>query len=167
VISLSSATYASTLATNYAAVLRGLVDQPLLHSLPDLTKVYEAALERTEVPAPALIKEYGSLIGSLIYPVPCSCPDFAAAVSLLARMLTFPTVDALAAAHRCLNYFVRTLHRGITFDGTAALRSRLTSTPTGTCPTRQLDLLYCSPVLPYLTPASASNASHCRRLRPR
>jgi hypothetical protein len=117
IISLSSATYASTLAANYASLLRGLVDQPLLPSLPDLANVYEAALERTEVPTPALIKEYGSLIGSLIYPVPCSRPDLAAAVGLLARMLTFPTVDALAAAHRCLIYFVRTLNRGITFDG--------------------------------------------------
>jgi len=32
-------------------------------------------------------------------------------------MLTFPTSEALAAAHRCLNYFVRTPTRGITFDG--------------------------------------------------
>jgi len=117
VVSLSSATYATTLAANYASVLRGISNQPLLPSLPDLAKIYEAALERTEVPEPALIKAYGSLIGSLIYPVPCSRPDMATAVGLLARMLTFPTIDALAAAHRCLNYFVRTLHRGITFDG--------------------------------------------------
>lgn len=44
----------------------------LLPSLPELAKIYEAALERTTLPTPSFVKEYGSLVGSLIYPVPCS-----------------------------------------------------------------------------------------------
>lgn len=58
-------------------------------------------------------------MGALIYPVPCTRPDLAAAVGYLARALTFPTPAMDECANKVMRYFIDTASAGITFNGSA------------------------------------------------
>eukprot|EP00962_Isochrysis_galbana_P006814 scaffold1847_cov131-Isochrysis_galbana.AAC.10 len=123
VIKLSSRTYAHTLAANYADALAATTVGKCALRLPAdaaLTKAYEEALDRAVPPSSQLVKEYGSKVGALIYPVPCTRPDLAAAVGYLARALTFPTPAMNECANKVLRYFIDTASAGITFNGDAA-----------------------------------------------
>mmetsp|Transcript_2894 Transcript_2894/g.9786 ORF Transcript_2894/g.9786 Transcript_2894/m.9786 type:complete len:221 (-) Transcript_2894:184-846(-) len=139
-----------------------------------LIKAYEEALERAVPPSPQLVKEYGSKVGALIYPVPCTRPDLAASVGYLARALTFfPTSAMNDCANKVLRYFIDTASAGITFNGHAAsaVLEGFSDLPIliGPCPwpTLRPDIFSVFPVLPSRTPASASNASPSLLPRPR
>ena len=61
--------------------------------------------------------EYGSLVGALIYAAPRGRLDFAHAVGILARCLTFPTVKLMECGERVLVYLAQHETEGLNFDG--------------------------------------------------
>mgnify|MGYP001164178445 CR=1 FL=1 len=82
-----------------------------------LDQAYEEALEKPPPLSPKECTEYGSLVGALIYSVPCGRPDVAYAVGILARCLTFPTVKLMQCAQRVLVYLAQNEQDGLHFDG--------------------------------------------------
>jgi hypothetical protein len=64
---------------------------------------------------PELIKEYQSLIGSLIFLAIWTRPDIAYAVNTLARYMTKPTQTLITAAKRVFKYLKGTMDLGIMF----------------------------------------------------
>ena len=82
-----------------------------------LDQAYEEALEKPPPLSPKECTEYGSLVGALIYSVPCGRPDVAYAVGILARCLTFPTVKLMQCAQRVLIYLAQNEQDGLHFDG--------------------------------------------------
>ena len=96
IIRLSASSYATTLAKRYASVVDGR-DAPSLPSDASLVKAYKRALDREHILPAERVAQYGSKVGSLIYPVPCARPDCAVTVGLLARALTFPPKNSSGA----------------------------------------------------------------------
>lgn len=84
-----------------------------------LTEMYEKAVSATfdRSASAKLLQRYGTKVGSLIYLVPTARCDVAATIGLLARCLTFPTIEMDHAAYRCLRYLYQTATLGIAFDG--------------------------------------------------
>jgi hypothetical protein len=56
-------------------------------------------------------------VGSLIYLVPTARYDAAATIGILARCLSFPTIQMEKEADRCLRYIYSTSNIGIVFNG--------------------------------------------------
>ena len=130
IIRLSASSYATTLAKRYASVVDGR-DAPSLPSDASLVKAYERALDREHILPAERVAQYGSKVGSLIYPVPCARPDCAVTVGLLARALTFPTEELERCADDCIRYFAATADQGVTFDGSKGGRLVAYSTRIG------------------------------------
>ena len=65
---------------------------------------------------PALLKQYQSLVGALLYCATQTRPDVAFAVGYLCRAMGKPTSAMLAEAVRVLCYLHRTRHLGLTFS---------------------------------------------------
>ena len=87
---------------------------------PDLIAKYEDALtRRTEHKSATLLDRYPRVVGKLIYAVPASRVDCAQAIGMLARCLTFPTDDMMAAAERVAAYLGQHADDGITYGSGA------------------------------------------------
>ena len=65
------------------------------------------------------MRQYGGLVGALIYTLPCVRADAAQAIGLLARALTFPTPELLEDARATLTYLAQTAPLGVTFSSSA------------------------------------------------
>ena len=119
---LSAMTYIRSMVKKY---IPGYYDDPNVAGRPryptpadaKLDRSYEAALERPPPIPPKEVTAYGSLVGALIYAIPCGRPDIAYAVGILARCLTFPTADLMTCALRVLTYLEQNAMEGLTFDG--------------------------------------------------
>ena len=86
-----------------------------------LLKAYEGAIKanagKKRAIDPDLLRRYGTKVGSLIYLVPTARCDAAATIGILARCLSFPTLQMEKEADRCLRYVYSTSNLGIVFDG--------------------------------------------------
>ena len=114
---LSSEAYIKSLAGKY--LVRPLDSYPRAETpaTNELRAAYDEALNAHEdgaVSDPALLRDYGSLVGALIYAIPGVRVQEAQCVAMLARALTFPTQRLYACAIRCLVvirlYMARTGH---------------------------------------------------------
>ena len=99
-ILISSRTYIEGLEARWTEACAG--PAPITPSKAKLIKDYEQALNREVTPSEELLKRYGSKVGTILYPIPCTRPDAAATVGYLARALTFPTEAMEMHADRCL-----------------------------------------------------------------
>ena len=70
-------------------------------------------------------KEYQSIVGSEMYPMLCTRPDLAYAISQISQFSNSPSKTHYAAAKRGLRYLKGTPDVGITFSGSLGLRLEL------------------------------------------
>jgi hypothetical protein len=89
-------------------------DKSLLEAYEDALK---ANINKERAIDPDLLRRYGTKVGSLIYLVPTARCDAAATIGILARCLSFPTIQMEKEADRCLRYIYSTSNLGIVFDG--------------------------------------------------
>jgi len=119
-VRLSCATYIGTLRKRFPVdqmvASRRDVEVPCDKELTDIYEKAVSAIFDQNAHA-ELLRRYGTKVGSLIYLVPTARCDVAATIGLLARCLTFPTVEMENAADRCLRYLYNTATLGIAFDG--------------------------------------------------
>jgi len=80
--------------------------------------VLEALCSTDAIPA-ALLAEYQSLVGALLYCATNSRPDVAFAVGLLCRSMSRPTPELLLAAQRVLGYLYRNRQLGLRYQADA------------------------------------------------
>jgi hypothetical protein len=67
-------------------------------------------------------KRYQSIVGSEMYPMLCTRPDIAYAISQVSQFNSVPTTEHEIVAKRILRYFNGTKDLGIRFDGASGLR---------------------------------------------
>ena len=82
--------------------------------------VEDAVLQDVESIDAKLLKDYQSLIGSLLYCAVNTRPDVAFAVSLLCRAMGRPTVELYEAALRVLFYLHHHRHVGLRYEADEA-----------------------------------------------
>jgi hypothetical protein len=124
-VTFSAETYISSMEKKY---LPKPIEKYPSYTIPaddNLLKCYEDALLRKHEPSTELMQRFGSLVGALIYAVPCGRPDVAYAVGVCARALTFPTEEMYACAVRVLVFLIHTKREGTTLSGNAPDASRL------------------------------------------
>ena len=92
-----------------------------------LTKAYERAVKREHTSTPEMIRKYKSKIGALIYAPPCGRVDCTWAISMLARVATYPTQEMDLLADRVLAYAAQHPARGETFDASVKNAGVLTA----------------------------------------
>jgi len=88
----------------------------------DLPRLVNEAVDSTEVPSPELVKEYRSLVGSLLYTATTVRPDISYAVGMLSRALNKPTDRLLDEAKRVLQYLAQTAKLGIRYVRGSSVR---------------------------------------------
>ena len=82
----------------------------------DLPQQVLDAVSAVIPPDPVLLRQYRSLVGSLLYAATNTRPDVAYAVGMLCRAMTQPTPQLFQAALRCLAYLYRHRHLGLRYE---------------------------------------------------
>ena len=82
---------------------------------PELAQLIADALVSEVAPPEALLREYQSLVGALLYCSTNTRPDIAYSVGMLCRVMAKPTPSTLLAARRVLYYLHRTRELGLRF----------------------------------------------------
>ena len=121
-ISIGQSAYISTLLKRH-----GMTDCNPTSTPMDNTAAHEliAAAEGYKA-APALKRDYQSVIGGLMFAAICTRPDIAFAVNRLSRYCSNPTDAHYTAAKRILRYLKGTVECRITYTGSAERNPRLT-----------------------------------------
>ena len=117
-VTLSSEAYILSMVERYLPEWKSSrkIDVPATDAL---TKAYETAVLREETPSHELLKSYSGKVGALVYTMPCVRVDACQAIGMLARCMTFPTVELDRLADRVMIYLAQTASDGITYDGSA------------------------------------------------
>lgn len=111
-ISLSLGNYIDRLVDRYlgkALKNRKEHKTPACHELPDMVR---AATESTDALDPAIVAEYRSLVGALLFASLTVRPDISYAVGMLSRALNTPNATLLEEARRVLYYLALTKDLG-------------------------------------------------------
>ena len=77
----------------------------------------KASLCESYVRDEALVKQYGTLVGKLLYVMPTAHPEIAFCVSKLSQALTFPDTRLMQHATDLAIFLIQHKSEGITFDG--------------------------------------------------
>jgi len=110
-IHLSQGTYIEKILRIFDMINSAPKSTPMeTNALQNLPKNLEKALEDD-------IREYQSILGSLMYPMTQTRPDLAFAVTFLSRHSTNPSAAHAQAIRRVLRYLNGTRNMGITYDG--------------------------------------------------
>ena len=88
----------------------------------DLPKLVQEAADSTENVDPALMSQYRSLVGSLLYTAITVRPDISYAVGMLSRALNKPTHRLLDEAKRVLQYLAQSADIGIRYMRNTPIR---------------------------------------------
>ena len=86
---------------------------PCTNDLPELVR---RAMDSDGPPDIALLKDYQSLVGALLYCATNTRPDIAYAVGMLCRAMSRPTPPLLKAAQRVLYYLARHADVGLHYE---------------------------------------------------
>ena len=100
-------TYIKTLKGRFPTETMGKEGRDItIPSDKTLLEAYEGAIKanarKERAIDPVLLRRYGTKVGSLIYLVPTARCDVAATIGILARCLSFPTMQMEKKADRCL-----------------------------------------------------------------
>jgi hypothetical protein len=82
---------------------------------PELVQDIADTLTSRDIPEADLLKQYQSLVGSLIYCATHTRPDVAYSVGMLCRAMAFPNLKLLRHAERVLCYLIATRRLGLRY----------------------------------------------------